>query len=222
MMVKTKIRKTTLFFVISFSISIIVNILAPVIVNAEENSNITNNVYEVDSEMKIIEEEEDFWDYTITTYTDSEGNVSVFDSRENYVVENGEEIGFSIVETEETDLIENFNQAKVSLPAWQRIRRNTYTLEFIKSIDDLAISTILGAIKPWMGAATGIAAIIKANYAKPDLRSSKVFYVRKDQYGKTNQYNRVETHTYSLDTKYRKIAKTDKFSHGELKTFLGY
>lgn len=55
--------------------------------------------------MKIIEKEEGFGDYTIATYTDSERNVSVFDSRENYVVENGEEIDFSIVETEETDLI---------------------------------------------------------------------------------------------------------------------
>lgn len=63
---------------------------------------------------------------------------------------------------------------------------------------------------------------MKEAYAKPDLKSSKVFYLYSNVYGKTNHYGKEATHTYSLDSKNRVIRRSDTFSDNNLKKFLGY
>lgn len=222
---KVKIRKIATFFVSTLGLSFLVGAFSPVIASAKENpTDVNTTVYDAGLEISVTETEEIFDGYTIKTYTDSEGNVSVFDSRKDYVVENGEEIAFDVSVSTELSAIQSngYVSPLASLPAWQRIRRSTYTIAFEKAIKDLTVSSILGAMSGYLLAIYTVAVIIKAAHEKPDLRASQKFYIRSDQYGKTNSYNQVATHSYSLDTKYRKVSKTDKFSNQQLKTFLGY
>lgn len=170
----------------------------------------------------VIEHTEDFGEYTISTFTDNFGNTSIFDSREDYVVENGGIIHYDVTETEEIVDLNSQIVPMVSLPAWQRIRRLDTTVAFEKAIRDLVVSTILGAIKIWFGVAYGIAQAIRDGHQKPDLYNTRSFYVRRDTYGKTFSYNTTGTHRYALDARWRKVSRTDQFTNQELRRFLGY
>lgn len=155
--------------------------------------------------------------YEVITVTDNQGNISVSDSRQNYVLENGKKIGITI--NESTGLIP---PTLKSVPAWQYVRTNTVTVAFDKAIKDLAIGTLLAKAKAVLGIVYSAVSVIKAAYEKPDLRASKAFYLQTNTYGKTNHLNYNGRHIFSLDAKKRKIKHTDYFSDIALKNFLGY
>ena len=191
--------------------------------DCENAIDISSEVISIDPNLTLTVVTEKFTDYNIVTVSDNQGNISISDSRYSYVIENGNKIETTISETESDVLNESITPFAL-VPAWQKIRTFTTTIAFEKAIKDLAISTIIAQVKALkiVGYTLTAAGLVKAAYEKPDLRSSKAFYLRRDIYGYTNQYGREGTHTYSLDTKYRKISKTDSFNDVNLKAFLGY
>lgn len=170
----------------------------------------------VNSNLSLEMTTETYTGYEIISVTDNQGNISISDSRKNYVLENGEKIGVTI------DRSSSFNSSNSTLktvPAWQYLRTNTITVAFDKTIKEIAIGTLLSKVKAVLGYAYSAVAVVKAAYEKPDLHSSKSFYLKTNIYAKTNQLNYEGRHTFSLDAKKRVIKNTNYFSNTNLKKF---
>lgn len=197
-----------LFLMLALFSSIVVG---PVSVLADEEKIsepvVSTEKIDIDDTTSAVITTEAFQGYTIVTVNDNQGNTSIADSRLDYVLENGEKI---YVEISSTDMLANEPTA-FAVPAWQKIRTSTVTAAFDRAIKDLAVGTILSKIKAVLGWAYSAASLVKASYEKPDLKGSKAFYIRTVTYGYTYQSGREGRHTYSLDSKSRKIGKTDHF-----------
>lgn len=187
-----------------------------------EYSSATSEFVQINPNLSLIIDTETFDTYNIVTVTDSDGNISISDSRYNYVLENGEKITATLTEEFTTYPNNNLLNQRKAVPAWQKIRSNKVTASFDRVIKDVLIGTLLAKVNKILGHAYTVVSVVKTAYDKPDLKSSKVFYLNTNIYGKTNQLNYEGRHTYSLDAKNRVISKTDHFSDSNLKKFLGY
>lgn len=191
------IKKKLVPFIVSLIIFIVPFVTSTSLAVASSelnNGRTTTEFLNISPNLTVKIETEWFNDYNIVTVTDSDGNISVSDSREDYVLENNEKIE---VELQESSLLypnsNTFNGQRAAVPAWQKIRSNKITASFDKAIKDLIIGTLLAKVKSLLGYAYTAVSIVKE-----------------------------ATHTYSLDSKNRVIRRSDTFSDNNLKKFLGY
>ena len=180
----------------------------------------SEEIITLDGENLIIMSETLVYDgYIIKTVEDSHGNRSVYDSRYDYVVENGEKIYFDEV-FEKDFLSGNANINNYSASNWRFIRTWQSKVTFDKAISDLAITTIAAKI-PVIGKYKIAASIAKTIYdayvAKPDLKLSNAFYNVHDIYGYIFTQSREGEKQYQKDSKGRIINGTTQYSDPDMK-----
>lgn len=160
-------------------------------------------------------------DYSVIKTEDSEGNKASYDTRDDFIIENGKKI-YVILKKETTDI--ESNQDGISSREktdWRKIRTSTHTIKFERAVTNISIAAITAYIKPiysiGYAAVSEIAQYIKNKYKIGSLKNKKIVYIRTDVYGYIYTISREGYKKYSLDANKKKIGGTTTYSDPSMK-----
>lgn len=130
--------KRLLVFILSIVISLSTFYME---VSASEKDNLNKEVQIIGNEELEIKEDVHN-NYKEVIVTSSEGDIATFDTRDNFVIENGHKIQFSIC-IEEDDI----KILPMKLSDWKQIRSYTMTVKMEKALDRMTVSAITAFIR---------------------------------------------------------------------------
>lgn len=186
-------------------------------VGASEKSS-TNKVVQKIGNEELEVTEDVHSNYKEVMVTSSKGDVVTFDTRDNFILENGHKIQFSVqMQVNEIEIM------PMKLPDWRQIRAYTMTIKMEKALDRMTVSAITafirgkGLVLKIGKGATFIAKRLYTRYREKSLRGKKAFYVKTIVYGYIFTTSREAYKKLYQDLNKKSIPDTTTYSDSAIK-----
>lgn len=186
-------------------------------IEASEKSSTNKLVQKIGNE--VLEVTEDIHsNYKEIMVTSSEGDVVTFDTRDNFVIENGQKIRFTI-QMQENEM----EITPMKLSDWKQIRAYTMTIKMEKALDRMTVSAITafirgkGLVLKIGKGATFIAKRLYTRYREKSLKGKKAFYVKTVVYGYIFTTSREAYKKFYQDLNKKSIPDTTTYSDSAIK-----
>lgn len=184
---------------------------------ASDYERVTNEVQRIgDEELEITEKKYD--NYKQIIVKSSDGDLASYDTRNNYILENGNKIGFSLqIEEDPSDIV------PMKLSDWRQIRSYTMTIKMEKALDRMTVSAITafirgkGLVLKIGKGATFVAKRLYTRYREKSLKGKKAFYVKTVVYGYIYTISREAYKKFYQDINKKTIPDTTTYSDSAIK-----
>lgn len=206
--------KRLLAFILSIVISLSTFYME---VSASEKDNLNQEVQKIGTEELEIKENVHNT-YREVVVTSSEGDIATFDTRDNFVIENGHKIQFSICIKEDDIKI-----LPMKLSDWKQIRSYTMTVKMEKALDRMTVSAITafirgkGLVLKVGKGATFIAKRLYTRYREKSLKGKNAFYVKTVVYGYIYTTSREAYKKFYQDLNKKTVPDTTTYSDSAIK-----
>lgn len=158
-------------------------------------------------------------DYQVVKVTDEDGNVAVGNSKENFIIENGEKIDVSVITEEVIEPDDGIGL--YALSDWKKIRSYRSKIAVDKALGELTktalITLLINKADLTSALAHSCVDVIYAYHQKPNYKSKKAFYMMHVIYGYIYVENREATKNYAQDANKKTIKGSTTYSNPAIK-----
>lgn len=158
-------------------------------------------------------------DHQVVKVTDEDGNVAIADSKEDYIIQNGEKIDVSVVTEEITEPEDGI--VLYALSDWKKIRSYRSKIAVDKALGSLTRTALITLLISKADLPSVLAHecvdVIYAYHKKPNYKSKKAFYMMHVIYGYIYVQNKEATKNYAQDANKNTIKGSTTYSDPAIK-----